>query len=91
MDEHLIDDALRSDAALAPHPFFRLDVMRRIRAQPPLAFPWRIVAIAILFGAIVGALIHLPSFAISAERVAPTLIAGALILALALRGVSDSV
>lgn len=60
MDDSLIDDALRSDPAPPLHPFFRFDVMRRIRASvitPPLAFPWRVVAIAVLIGALAGWLV----------------------------------
>ncbi|HJQ38659.1 MAG TPA: hypothetical protein VKB93_16100 [Thermoanaerobaculia bacterium] len=56
MDDSLIDDALRSDPAPPPHPFFRSRVMRFIRT-PPLAFPWRVVAIAVVLGALAGWLV----------------------------------
>ena len=87
MDDQLIGDALRSDSAPPPHPFFRFDVMRRIRAKPPLAFPWRIVAVAIVLGGVVGAFFHGPSLALNAT----TLIPGTLIFAFVVRGVSESV
>ncbi len=56
MDDSLIDDALRSDPAPRLNPFFRSHVMRRI-LTPPLAFPWRVVAVAVVLGALAGWLV----------------------------------
>lgn len=94
MDDALIHEALRSDEPPPPAPFFRFDVMRRIRAgieTPPLAFPWRILAIAVLLGAIAGGFVHLPSFAFTASEIAAMSAGGALVAAFALGMVSDSV
>ena len=88
MDDQLIDDALRGDTPPPPTPFFRLGMMRRLRASiatPPLAFPWRVVAVAVALGTGVALFIHPPVL-----EIAP-LIGGSLVFAFVLRAVSDAV
>jgi len=88
MDDQLIDDALRGDTPPPPTPCFRLGMMRRLRASiatPPLAFPWRVVAVAVALGTGVALFIHPPVL-----EIAP-LIGGSLVFAFVLRAVSDAV
>ena len=60
----LIDDALRSDGREGPRTaYFRYGVMRRIRDEvdtPRLRFPWRLVAVAGIVGAVGGAVLSAP-------------------------------
>lgn len=62
-DDDRIDDALRTDHPPPPSHFFRHAVMRRIHAEvetPALAFPWRIVLVALVLGALAGWFVETP-------------------------------